>query len=59
MTKRRYIDNQTKVKVMVQTYKNELNSFWFTAFAAAIFAVAFYFFSIFFSFSGWRALTEN
>ena len=54
------INNQTKVKVIARAQDNhEINNFWFTAFAAALFAVAFYFFSFFFGFTGGRAPTES
>ncbi len=54
------INNQTKVKVIALAQENRgTNSFWFTAFAAALFAVAFYFFSFFFGFTGGCAPAES
>ena len=56
----RRINSQSKVKVIARAQdERELNSFWFTAVAAAIFATAFYFFSFFFGFTGGRAPAKS
>ncbi len=56
---RRYIDTETKVKVIAASYKEDkTNSFWLFSMTAAIFAVAFYIFSLFFSFTGGCALAK-
>ena len=62
MSKRylQHLNRQSKVKVMALAHNpNEINLVWFVTFAAALVAVAFYFFSLFFGFTGWRALTER
>ncbi len=55
----RYIDTKLKVKVITSSDKEDkANSFWLFSMAAVIFAVAFYIFSLFFSFTGGCALAK-
>ncbi len=54
------INNQAKVKVIAATYDSQkINTVWLMTFAAAVFTVVFYFFSLFFGFARWRVLTES
>jgi hypothetical protein len=54
------LQKQTKVKVIAQAYNHQKeNIVWFITLATAAVAGVFYFFSLFFGFTGWCALAED